>query len=212
MRLDLDCAVTCSDGAFGQLSDIIIDPGRLQVTHLVVQPPEHHYLARLMPISRARGGEGADAGVVLDCTLAEINELPRIHESDYVRLSERPVPDDGSDVGIEDGSMVPPMESLGVGGLGSEAIEIDPYIAISFDRIPKGTAEIRRHSGVTSSDGHHLGHVVALVLDDRDQIAQLFLEHRHLWSKRELEISGGSIDRVRSDEVVLKLSKDEVGR
>jgi sporulation protein YlmC with PRC-barrel domain len=212
MRLDLDCAVTCTDGTFGELSDIIIDPGSLQVTHLVVQPPEHHRLARLMPIGHARGGERANARVVLDCTLAEINELPPIHEAGYVRLSERPVPDRNSDVGIEDGSMLPPMESLGAGALGSEAIDADPYMAVSYDRIPKGTVEIRRHSGVSSADGHHLGHVVGVVLDDRNQIARLVLEHRHLWSKRELEVPGGSIDRIRTDEVVLTVSKDEVGR
>jgi len=208
----LDCAVTCADGAFGELSDIIIDPGRLRVTHLVVQPPEQHHLARLMPIGRARGGERPNAAVVLDCTLAEINQLPPIHESDYVRLSERPMEDVDSDVGIEDGSMLPPTESLGAGALGAESIEVDPYVAVSFDRVPKGTVEIRRRSGVWSSDGHHVGHVVGFVLDDREQIARLVLEHRHLWNKRELEVPGGSIDRIRSDEVVLTLSKDEVGR
>ena len=212
MRLDLDCAVTCTDGAFGELSDIIIDPGTLRVTHLVVQPAGDHSVARLLPVSRARGGKRAKEGVALDCTLAEINGLPQIHESDLVRLSERPVPDGDFDVGIEDGSILPPTQSLGVGALGGEAIEVDPYMAVSFDRIPKGTVEIRRHSGVSSSDGHRLGHVVGFVLDDADQIAGLVLEHGHLWGKRELELPGGSIDRIRSDEVALTLSKDEVGR
>ena len=212
MRLDLDGPVTCVDGAFGELSDIIIDPGSLRVTHLVVAPPEHHHLARLMPIGRARGGSRANAGVVLDCTLAEINELQPIHRSDYVRLSDRPAPDADSDIGIEDGAMLPPTESLGASGLGYEGLEPDPYLAFSFDRIPKGTVEIRRRSEVSSADGHHLGHVAGFVLDDSDQIARLVLEHRHLWSKRELEVGSGSIDRIQTDEVVLTLSKDEVGR
>ena len=213
MRLHLDSAVTCTDGAFGELSDVIIDPGTLQVTHLVVQPPEHHHLARLLPISRARGGGRADAGVVLDCTVAEINELPPIHESDFVRLRDGASPEgDASEVGIEDAAVLPPMESLGAGGMGTGAIDVDPYMTVSFDRIPKGTVEIRRRSGVISADGHHLGHVVGFVLDDSDQIATLVLEHGHLWSKHELEVSSGSIDRIRSDEVVLTLSKDEVGR
>jgi sporulation protein YlmC with PRC-barrel domain len=212
MRLILDCAVTCADGAFGELSDVIIDPATLRVTHLVVQPPEHHHLARLLPISRARSGQPADAGVVLDCTVAEINELPPIHESDFVRVADGP-PDAGeSDVGIEAASVLPPMEALGPGAMGSEAIEIDPYMTVSFDRVPKGTVEIRRRSGVTSSDGHHVGHVVGFVLDDQDQITSLVLQHGHLWNKHELEVSSGSIDRIQSDEVTLTLSKDEVGR
>ena len=212
MRLDLDCAVTCADGAFGELSDVIIDPATLRITHLVVQPPEHHHLARLLPVSRARGAQRDKTGIVLDCTLAEINELPPIHESDLVRLSERPAPDGDFDVGIEDGTILAPTQSLGVGALGGDAIEVDPYMAVSFDRIPKGTVEIRRHSGVSSSDGHRVGHIVGFILDDSDQIAGLVLEHGHLWGKRELELPGGSIDRIRSDEVLLTLPKDQVGR
>lgn len=212
MRLDLDCAVTCADGAFGELADVIIDPGTQRVTHLVVQPPEHHRLARLIPLGRARGGGQANAGVVLDCTIAEITELPPIHESNYVRLSERPALEGDSGIGIEDGLMLPPTESLGAGAIGTEAIQVDPYVNLSFDRVPPGTVEIRRRSGVSSSDGHHVGHVVGFVLDDQDQIAQLVLEHGHLWGKHELQIPSGSIDRILSDEVVLTLSKDEVGR
>jgi sporulation protein YlmC with PRC-barrel domain len=208
MRLDLDCAVTCADGAFGELSDIIIDPGSLQVTHLVVQPPEHHHLARLLPIGRASSGRQE---VTLDCTLAEIDALQPIHESSYVRLSDRAALD-GDDVGIEEGFVLAPAESLGAGALGAEAFEVDPYVTTSFDRIPKGMVEIRRRSAVSSSDGHHVGHVVGVVLDDRHQITRLVLEHGHLWSKHELEVPSGSIDRIQSDEVMLTLSKDEVGR
>src|ERR1700721_3153228 len=102
MRLDLDCTVTCVDGAFGELSDIIIDPDTRRVTHLVVQPSGHHHLARLMPIGRARAAARAKDGVVLDCTVAEIDELRPIHTADYVRLGDRPAGDAESDVGIED--------------------------------------------------------------------------------------------------------------
>jgi sporulation protein YlmC with PRC-barrel domain len=216
MRLDLDCAVTCADGAFGELSDVIIDPGIRRVTHLVVQPAghHHHHLARLMPIGRARAGERAKGGVVLDCTVAQVNELHPIHTAEYVRLADRPAHDADSDVGIEDEFALPPSELLGAGamGIGMEPIDVDPHVTVSFDRVPAGTVEIRRDSAVSSSDGHHVGHVVGFVLDDRAQIARLVLEHGHLWGKRELQIPGASIDRILSDEVVLTLSKDEVGR
>src|ERR1700761_5123704 len=113
MRLDLDCSLTCADGPFGELSDLIIDPGACRVTHLVVAPPEHHHLARLVAIGQARVGQAARAGVVLDCTVAELNEHQPIHESSYVRLSDRPTSDDVSDVGIEDGFTLAPTESPG---------------------------------------------------------------------------------------------------
>jgi hypothetical protein len=37
------------------------------------------------------------------------------------------------------------------------------------------------------------------------------LEHGHLWGKREVVIPIGAVARVGTDEVVLTLSKDEVG-
>ena len=167
-----------------------------------------------MTIGRARAEEGSKRAVLLDCTLAEVNELQPIHESDFVRLGDRPAADADSDIGIEDGFELPPPQSLGASamGVGTEATEVDPHMTVSYDRIPKGTVEIRRDSEVSSSDGHHLGHVVGFVIDDHERIAQLVLEHGHLWGKHELHIPGGSIDRILSDEVVLTLSKDEVGR
>jgi hypothetical protein len=129
-----------------------------------------------------------------------------------VRLGDRPAPDAGSDIGIEDGFEMPPAQLLGAIGVGMEPMDVDPHVTVSFDRVPPGTVEIRRESAVSSADGHHVGHVVALVLDDHGQVARLVLEHGHLWGKRELEIPGASIDRILSDEVVLALAKDEVGR
>jgi hypothetical protein len=155
MRLDLDCAVTCADGPFGELSDVIIDPGGLRVTHLVVQPPDHHHLARLLPIGRARAGELAKATVTLDCTIAEINELQPIHESSYVRLSERPAQDDESDVGIEEGFILAPTESLGAGALGAEAIEVDPRPDRTARARARAPLEQARAGGIERFDRSH---------------------------------------------------------
>ncbi|MGZ6639579.1 MAG: PRC-barrel domain-containing protein, partial [Solirubrobacteraceae bacterium] len=69
--------------------------------------------------------------------------------------------------------------------------------------------EIRRHSAVTSSQGDHLGHVVGVVVDPEEQIAQLVFEHGHLWGKREVAIPLATVARILTDEVVLGLSTDD---
>ena len=214
MRVDLDSPVACADGVFGELSDVVIDPSTRRLTHLIVQPHDRHDRARLMPIERARVDDGSNFGVSLDCTVAELNEFEPVHRSEFVRLGERPVQDPGSDIGIEDGLELPPSQSLGTTGFGAGVgpLDFDPHVTMSYDRVPKGMVEIRRDSGVTSSDGHHLGKVVGFVVDGQHHIAQLILEHGHLWGKREIAIPGRSIDRILSDEVMLTLSKDEVGR
>jgi sporulation protein YlmC with PRC-barrel domain len=211
MRLELGCPVHCADDAFGDLADVVIDPGAQRVTHLVVQPHERHDLARLVPIGRAQLGAGSGGRISLDCTVGELNEVEPLHDFAYVRLGERPLASNW-DVGIEEISQMPLSGSLGVNALGAgmEPIGFDDHGTLSYDRIPKGTVELRSASEVTSSDGHHVGHVVGLVIDETQQISQLVLEHGHLWGKREIEIPIGSIDRIESDEVLLAVAHDDV--
>ena len=203
--------VDCTDDAFGELADVIIDPHRRSITHLVVQPPGRHDLARLVPIARARIGHEAADRISLTCTVDELNELEPLHESEYLRLGERPA-DPRWDVGVEAISQMPLSGSLGVNALGAgmEPIAFDPHSTLSFDRIPKGTVEIRRASDVISADGHRLGNVIGLVIERSDQIAELITEHGHLWRKREIAIPISSVDRIESDEVVLAVPYDLV--
>lgn len=211
MRLDLECQVDCADDAFGELADVVIDPGTRCLTHLVVRPRERHDLARLVPIGRAHVGARSNGGVTLDLTVGELNEIEPLHDSAYVRLGERLV-DPGWDVGIQEISQMPLSGSLGVNALGAgmEPVGFDAHGTLSFDRIPKGMVEVRRASEVTSADGHHVGHVVGFVLDERERIAELIVEHGHLWGKREIAIPVASIDRIESDEVVLAVPNDGI--
>lgn len=210
MRLDLDSPVVCSDGAFGELADVIIDPGTRRVTHLVVQQHDRHDSARLVPIDHARVPE--DGTIALDWTVAQVGELKTLETTAYLPLGQRPAEARESDVGIEEAFELPPNYALGVNALdaGFGPMDVDPHVTVTYDRIPKGTVEIRRVSEVTSSDGHRVGHVVGLIVDEQDRIVQLVLEHGHLWRKRQITIPIDSIGSLESDEVVLTMSNDEV--
>jgi sporulation protein YlmC with PRC-barrel domain len=212
MRLDLGSPVVCADGTFGELTDIVIDPSTRRVTHLVVQPHDQQDLARLVPIDRARAGDGSD-GIVLEATVAEITALEPLTKSAYLRLGEFPVEDPDWEVGIEEMFALPYYGSFAPGGLGAGMgpTDYDPHVTISYHRIPKDQVEIRRESAVTSSDGDHLGHVDGFVVDDQEQIAHLVLEHGHLWGKREIAVPIGAVARIENDEVILSLSTDQVG-
>ena len=208
MRLDLGSPVRCSDDAFGELADVVIDPKTRRVTHLVVQPADRwDGRARLVPIAQARAGDSADAAIALGCTVAEMAEFELVRESVYVRLGEVPVEDPDWEVGIEEPLALPSPSGMDT----FNTVDIDPHVMLSYDRIPIGEVEIRRASSVTSADGHHLGHVDGFVLDDEQQIAHLVLEHGHLWGRREVVIPASAVARVETDEVALTLSKDEVG-
>jgi len=151
VRLDLGSPIRCSDDAFGELADVVIDPTTRRVTHLVVQP--HHSIepTRLVPVERARSGDGAGGTIVLDSSVTEILELEPVREAAYLRLGEFPVADTDWDVGVQEMLALPYYQ--GPDAVGSEPIAYDDHVTWAYDRIPKGDVEIRRASAVTSSDG-----------------------------------------------------------
>jgi sporulation protein YlmC with PRC-barrel domain len=111
-------------------------------------------------------------------------------------------------VGIEDVLASPYYETDEFGG---PAVAYDQNISLSYDRVPKGEVEIRRSSGVTSSDGDHVGHVDGFVVDGDEQITHVVLEHGHLWRKRDVTIPIGAVEKVETDSVTVSLTKDELG-
>jgi sporulation protein YlmC with PRC-barrel domain len=209
MRLDVGCSVRCSDGDFGELSDVVIDPTTRRVTHLVVQPHDRQESARLVPAASARASGPRSAGITLDRTIAEIGGLEPVREAAYLRLGEFPVEDPDWDVGIQDLLAMPYYQDLG--GVTGAALGYDEHVTVRYDRIPKGQVELRRASAVRSSDGHHLGHVDGFVVDDEEHITHVVLEHGHLWGTREIAIPVGQVAAMETDFAVLSLSKDEVG-
>jgi hypothetical protein len=204
VRLDLGCSVSCSDAAYGELADVVVDPTTRRVTHLVVRPKGHDEVAILVPVDRAR----ADAeGIALDCTVAEVGRLEPVRTSAYLRIGEFPVDDPAWDVGIEEVFAMPYYPELDVAG---GMPDPDQHVTVRYDRVPKGEVELRRASEVRSADRHHVGHVEGFVVDG-DHITHVVLEAGHLWGRREITIPIGAVASVETDAAVLSLSKDEVG-
>ena len=85
-------------------------------------------------------------------------------------------------------------------------------MTISYDRVPKGEIELRHASSVYSADGHHLGSVDAVVVDDGDRLTHLLLERGHLWWKREVAVPAEAISKFESDMLTLGLTKRELGK
>jgi sporulation protein YlmC with PRC-barrel domain len=202
-RLDLGSPVHCTDAEFGELADVIVDPTTRCVTHLVVQPHHRPDEARIVPVERV---DAEGPAIRLTSTVAEVEALDRMHETAYLRLGEFPVDDPQWDVGVEEVRGLPYYQ-----GLDSQPLEADPHVLFAYDRVPKGAVEIRRASAVTAADGEHLGRVDGFVVDDEHHISHVVLEHGHLWGRREVAIPIGAVARVETDEVTLRLTKDEVG-
>jgi sporulation protein YlmC with PRC-barrel domain len=203
MRLELGKSIVCTDGAAGELADVVIDPVKRRVTHLVVQPHDKLGPARLVPVELADGG-GHE--ISLRCTRAEVDGFATVRESAYLRTGELPHDDPDWDIGVEDVLAMPYYTTPDVGVY--PAFD-EPYM-MTYDRVPKGEAEIRRSSAVVSANDEHLGTVEALVVDG-EEITHFVLERGHLWGRRDVTIPIGAVEKVESDTVTLRITKDDVG-
>ena len=204
MRLELGTRVDCADGTFGELADVVIDPTTKRVTHLVVQAKGEPSVERLVPVELAKPGDGESRVVTLGATAEDVHALPPVQEVGYVELGDFPLDDPNWDVGIEEVYALPYYPAYDL-----EPAPLD--YPVTYDRIPKGEVEIRRASGVYSADGHHLGHVDGFLVDRDEHITHVVLERGHLWDRREVTIPIGAVTKVETDDVMLSLTKDEVG-
>ena len=208
MRLEIGNRVRCSDGAYGELADIVIDPLEKRVTHLVVKPEQDEGEARLVPIQLAKGRDDEQREIELECTLDEAQGFESVREVAYVRLGESSAEDPDWDVGVEDVLAMPYYSGVGVDPWPGE---LDSHMTMYYDRVPKGEVEVRRASAVISTDGHSLGEVDGFVVAADEHITHFVLERGHLWGRKEVTIPIGAVARIESDAVHVALSKDEVG-
>ncbi len=141
----------------GEVGDIVIDPVRQTVTHLVVQPPEQHFRARLVPIELATV---TDDIIQLSIDTKHLRSLREVAETDFLPIGD-PLPTDPDwDVGTQ--SIMP----MPMGGAEYGMWSYDDHATVNYDRIPRGGCEIRSQSRVTSSDGQHVGTVEGYIADD----------------------------------------------
>jgi sporulation protein YlmC with PRC-barrel domain len=207
MRLKLGAAVRCADGPFGELSDVVIDPVRRRVTHLVVQPEHRHGLARLVPADLLTAAGEQD--VTLACSCQDVLEREPMQEFAFLRAGD--VPSRGTDwqVGVED---VVAMPAYDAGGFDSSLGDPERRFGVTYDRIPKGEVEIRPASSVTSSDGHEVGRVDGFALDVERRITAVLVRTGRLWRRRTVSVRVDTVAELGTDVVALNLRAREVSR
>ena len=208
MRLEIGRRVNCTDGVYGELADIVIDPLEKRVTHLVVQPEQGEGERGWCPSSWRRARDDEQPEIELECTLDKAQGFESVHEAAFLRLGENPANDPDWDVGVEDVLALPYYEGSDPG---PSYPELDSGVTMYYDRVPKGEVEVRRASAVISADGHSLGEVDGFVVDADKHITHFVLERGHLWGRKEVTIPIGALARIETDEVHIALSKDEVG-
>jgi uncharacterized protein YrrD len=207
IRLTEGMPVESTDGRVGEMADVVIDPVRRRLTHLVVQSGHHHESAHLVPIDAV---VSADHDVTLSWSKAEVQSAPLVERTEFIELDEWPQLDDG-DIAS---SRVLAWPYYGLGSVGLD-MDVDRGYApawTTYDQIPNGTVEIRRNTEVVSVDDHVVGHVDGFVVDPADGLTHIVLDHGHLWGHREITIPMREVLAVVADQVRLRATRDEVGK
>ena len=213
-QFTIGAEVSCSDGACGEVTRVIVDPVAEAVTHLAVGPKHGRDPGRLVPLSLI----DATAGQVrLRCTRAEFGKLDPAEETRFI-------PATSVYAGYGRGQVSYwPYYGLGAGGLGmgggagglglgSMGLGLNggsPAQTVTYDSIPPGEVDIHRGDHVEAADGD-IGRVQGLVIDrGSGHVTHVLLQEGHLWGRREVAIPVGAVASA-ADGILLTITKQQV--
>jgi sporulation protein YlmC with PRC-barrel domain len=203
IKIALGAPVRCGSAQVGKVADVLVDPVDRHLTHIVVKTRDKQ--VRRVPVELVDLVHDRP-DVALTCTQEELAALEPIRHFAYLEFGEPATTEPGSDVGVEEVVSLPCFEAT---EFGDYVGDFDAGVALTYDEIPKGEAELRRTSAMLSADGHALGHVDGLILGDRG-ITHVVLAHGHLWRLRRVAIPIDAVDAIETDVVTVRLSKDDV--
>jgi sporulation protein YlmC with PRC-barrel domain len=198
-QFTIGAGVSCTDGAVGRVSRVIIDPLAEKVTHLVVDPPHRPDLGRLVPLDLVGGTAGE---IRLGCTRAEFDRLEHGIETRFMPATSRY---GGSGYGQDQVGYWP---YYGLGG-GTGAGAGTPAHMVTTDTVPLGEVDVHRGDPVHATDGD-IGRVQGLVIDrGSGHVTHVLLQEGHLWGRTEVAIPISAVAGTAGG-ICLTIAKHEV--
>jgi hypothetical protein len=145
---------SCTDGACGKMTRVVVDPIARAITHLVVEPRHGHGIGRLVPLGLVDATTGE---IRLRCTLAEFGQLDPAEERQFL-------PGSPGYPGYDPDQVLSwAYYDLG-GGPGVAGSMASVSQTATYDSVPLGEVEVRRGEHVHATDGA-IGLVQGLVID-----------------------------------------------
>lgn len=188
--------VNTTDGEFGELVDIIVDPAKRSATHVIVEPFKKHYQARLVPIWLVASCEGA-LHIALD--LRHLRQLQRVSATEFVPVVGTVDLAVKWDVGSQPLKKQPVWDIRTLGLRGNRD---------DWSPIPKGECEIRRNSKVVGSKGRTLGTVDGLIAD-HDQIVAVVVTTGVAVFRQQFVVPVDLVEQVSDGLIVLSINRME---
>jgi hypothetical protein len=172
------------------------------VSHIVVEAPNG--AARLVPADLLVQGPAPGKAVFLSCSIEDVLNRATIRSFSYVGLEEFPRSDDRGDIGVEDMQIVP---NFGAAEFGAFGADLWTGYAVTYDRIPPGSAELRRGSIAVSVDGDEIGTVEGFLVAG-DRLTHVVLRHTRRTGARPATIPIDSVAAIETDRITMAWPED----
>jgi len=187
----------CTDGTYGQVSRIIVDPVTREVTHLAVDPGHRHGPGRLVPVDLVDATTGQ---IRLRCTLAEFQALQPAQEAKSVGDLD-PTGDDNAPEQVNWAVWMHMARDPGK----SEAPQ-----QVTVDSVPSGEVDIHRGLTVCATDGE-LGQVQGLAVEPGGhRVTHVLLQEGHMRGRKDVAIPIGAVTKIGTFFIHVSLTKDQV--
>jgi len=202
MPFRIGADASCTDGACGQVSRIIVNPVAREVTHLAVDPKHRQGPGRLVPVDLVDATTGQ---IRLRCTLAEFRTLQPAQETESV-------PDLDPTGHQHSASNQVKWVLLAIGPWSARRDPSRPEAAqqATVDSVPSGTVDIHRELTVCATDGE-IGQVQGLVVEPGGhQVTHVLLQKGHLPGRKEVSIPISAVTKIGTFFIHLSLTKHQV--
>jgi sporulation protein YlmC with PRC-barrel domain len=202
---------SCSDGACGHLSRIIVNPAAWEVTHLVVDQKHRNGPGRLVPVDLVDATTGQ---LLLRCTLAEFQALQPAQQTEVVPDLDPTGPHDSHSPPSV--NVLPlPGGAFGMPGAAGVRHDLEPGRSeapqeVTVDSVPSGEVDIRRELTVCATDGE-IGQVQGLVVEPGGHsVTHVLLQEGHGWGRKEVAVPIGAVSKIGTLLIHLSLTKHQV--
>ena len=199
MPFRIGADASCTDGACGQVSRIIVNPVTREVTHLAVDPKHRHGPGRLVPVDLVDATTGQ---IRLRCPLAEFQALRPAQEAESVRdLDPTAHPHYASD--RKSGLRRYPWMYRDLGGP-----ETPQQVTVNY--VPSGAVDIHHDLTVRATDGD-IGQVQGLVVESfGHQVTHVLLQEGHMRGRKEVAIPIDAVTKIGTLLIHLSLTRRQV--
>lgn len=191
-NIPINAQVECTDGPCGKVTQVIVNPINLKVTHVVVE--DKHFpdnRTRLVPADYVTST--TQQQIKLGCAKADVVNMPPFIVSDFVQQS-------------ASGRAYASGEAY----TSQYVVDDTAYDEIQERNIPEGELALYSGMHIEASDGK-VGKLDELVLDPKSgQITNLMMREGHLWGKKDVAIPVSAIDFTDDKTIYLKLDRAAV--